>query len=301
MSGPSAPIGIYGLWSVTFKDRVSKLPQAMIKVAAEFTCPFEADMEDYVGGGSKFVLASEPKYIKADAAFQIKQFNKESYLYLGAGSDASGSAEPTGAVTAPANAKGTSAVAATGIATIAVKGGSEKDLKTGDYVGVVVSASTIDLYCDSDVDFGGVYTGGTATQFIDDTNKITAAPLSITMGGTVDVASYGISITGGASAISMTTGDTFTFSVRAANIANEVITLGDRNTFFKSYSVVATMVPKSITGEVMYIYMPIVQVSGLTIAPKEYAWVSSSPKLKVLRSESENMVAKIKRVQRMLA
>ena len=105
-------------------------------------------------------------------------------------------------------------------------------------------------------------------------------------------------LVGGSGTIAMTSGDTATFSVRPANVINETVTLGDRNTFFKTYSVSAYSVPKSITGEIFYIYMPIVQVSGLDLQLKEYAWVGSSPKLKVLRSDTENMTAKITRIQR---
>jgi len=84
------PIGLYGLWNVTFKDRVTKLPQAFFKVIGEFTFPNEADMEDYYGGGDKFIRASEPKYFKSDGTFQFKQFNKESYTYLGGAANTPG-------------------------------------------------------------------------------------------------------------------------------------------------------------------------------------------------------------------
>ena len=302
MSGLITPQGIYGLWSVTFKDRVSKLPEAIIKVAAEFTFPHSADMEDYVGGGSKFVLASEPKYIKADAAFNIKQFNANSFKYIGSGTYTPGTAETSGAVTTLTNAKGTSVVnATTGIASVALKSGSTADLKAGDYTVIATSATHVDVYCDSDIDFGGIWTSpaGTAGVYVDDTLKITATPLTISTSGALStVADFGVDLVGGSGTIAMTSGDTATFSVRPANVINETVTLGDRNTFFKTYSVSAYSVPKSITGEIFYIYMPIVQVSGLDLQLKEYAWVGSSPKLKVLRSDTENMTAKITRIQR---
>jgi hypothetical protein len=303
--GLTAPMGIYGLWSVTFKDRVSKLPLALIKVAAEFTFPHSADMEDYVGGGSKFVLASEPKYIKADAAFNIKQFNPETFTYLAAGTQSVGTAESAGAVTTLTNAKGTSIVnATTGIASVALKSGSAADLKAGTYTVLATSATAVDVYCDTDIDFGGIWTSpaGTAETFVNDTCKITAAPLTITTSGALStVTGFGVDLVGGSGTIALVAGDTATFEVRPANVINETVTFGDRNTHFKSYSVTAYSVPKSLTGEIFYLYMPIVQVSGLDLSLKEYAWVGSSPKLKVLRSDVENMNAKLTRVQRMYA
>ena len=131
MAGLTAPIGLYGLWSVTFKDRVTQLPEAFFKVIGEFVFPNEADMEDYVGGGSKFVIASEPKYFKSDGTFMTKQFNNQSYVYLGGASVATGTAEPAGAVTTLTNQNGTSAMSATtGIASVALKSGGAADRKS---------------------------------------------------------------------------------------------------------------------------------------------------------------------------
>ena len=298
------PIGLYGLWNVTFKDRVTKLPQAFFKVIGEFTFPNEADMEDYYGGGDKFIRASEPKYFKSDGTFQFKQFNKESYTYLGGAANTPGTAEPLGAVTTLTNANGTSCQAATtGIASVALKSGGAADLKAGNYTVKVVSATTVDVYCDSDIDFGSIYTGGAVASYVDDTLKITASPLTITTGAALtEVVGFGIDLVGGSGTIAMTIGDTATFEVRPANVANEVITIGDRNTFLKSYSVSAYSVMKSITGEINYIYMPIVQVSGIgSLGLKEYSWVTSSAKVKILRSETDNYQAKIHRIQRLNA
>jgi hypothetical protein len=259
-------------------------------------------MIDYVGGGSKFVYESEPTYIKSDAAFTIKQFNKESYLYLADAAVTSGAAEPNGAVTTLTNEKGTSVKAATtGVAAVALTTSAANELKTGDYTIVAASASTINVYCDSDVDFSGVFTGGTAKRFNDDTLLLNAAPLSITTGGTTALSGFGIEFTGGSGTIGMTIGDSATFSVRAANVVNEVITIGADTTFFPAYSISAYSVPKGMTGEVLSIYMPTAQVSGIDLNLKEYAFGTASPKIKVLQSQSENMVATIRRIQRSLA
>ena len=234
----------------------------------------------------------------------FKQFNKESYTYLGGAANTPGSAEPNGAVTTLTNANGTSCMAATtGIASVALKSGGAADLKAGMYTVKVVSATTVDVYCDSDIDFGSIYTGGAVGTFVDDTLKITAAPLTVTTAGALtEVTGFGIDLVGGSGTISMTIGDTATFEVRPANVANEVITIGDRNTFLKSYSVTAYSAMKSITGEITYIYMPIVQVSGIgSLGLKEYSWVNSTSKVKILRSESDNYQAKIHRLQRLNA
>ena len=302
MPGLTYPTGLYGLWSLTLKDRVSQLPQAFFKVIGEFTFPNEADMEDYVGGSDKFVRASEPKYFKADGTLMIKEFLAKTYQYLGGATATIGTAEPSGAVTTLANAQGTSVMAATGLASVSLTANASADLKAGNYTIKAASANTIDVYCDSDIDFGGVWTDGTVGAFQDDTLKITPTPLSISEATGAALSGFGLTFTGGASATAFTIGDTATFEVRPANVANEVTTIGDRNTFLKSYSVSAYSAPKSITGEIIYIYMPIVQFSGIgSLGLKEYAWVNSSAKVKILRSESLNYQAKIHRVQRLFA
>jgi hypothetical protein len=302
MAGLTYPTGLYGLWSFCFKDRVTMLPQAFFKAIGEYSFTNEADMEDFVAGGDKFVRASEPKYFKADGAIMIKEFLPKTYQYLGGATSALGIAEPTGAVTALAPAQGTSIIAATGLIVAALTSGATADLKFGNYTIVATSASAVDVYCDSDIDFGGVWTNGTVETFQNDNLKITATPLSISEGTTVPLPGFGIGLTAGASVTAFTIGDTATFSVRPANVANSIATIGDRNTFLKTYHVTAYAAPKGITGEITCFDMPIVQPSGVgSIGLKELSWVTASPKIKVLRSETLNYAVKVTTMQRMFA
>jgi hypothetical protein len=302
MAGLTYPTGLFGLWSLTLKDRVTMLPQAFFKAIGEFSFPNEADMVDFVAGGDKFIRASEPGHFKSDGVFMVKEFLPKTYQYLGGATSAQGVAEPTGAVTALAAGQGTSIIAATGLASVALTPGSTADLKFGNYTIVATSASSVDVYCDTDIDFGGVFTGGAVASFQNDSLKITTTPETISSGTTTPIAGFGIGLVGGASATAFTIGDTATFSVRPANVTNSTTTIGDRNTFLKSFHMTAYAALKSITGEITCIDMPIVQPAGIgALGLKEYSWVSSSAKIKILRSDTLNYQAKITSMQRMFA
>ena len=295
----SQPVGVYGLWSVMLLDYVSKMPIAMTKVAGEFTIPFSFDLEDFVGGGEKFVLDSEPKYAKADTTFAFKQFDKQLFQYLSGANVTTHAAELTGAVTTLTNAKGTSLmVATTGIASVGLTSAATADLKAGRYIVQATSASSVDVYATTDADFSAVFTGGADLSYVDDTYKITKTPLTITTGAPTVVPNLGVSLTGGSGTIALTVGDTAYFDVRPANIGAETIIVGKQNTFIKRMGLVAVSQPKS-NGEVLTVYCPKVQASGFDISLKEYSWAGTSPKLKILKSTAEDMVCQIDRTYRM--
>jgi hypothetical protein len=131
-------------------------------------------------------------------------------------------AEATGNVSALVNKKGSSVMqASTGIASASAAAGSEADLKFGKYVIKAVSASTIDVYFSSDADMGR----GTNGSYINDSLKITSAPLSITS-SPVLIPSFGIELTGGAGTIALVVGDTATFEVRPANNGGMTVRVG---------------------------------------------------------------------------
>lgn len=289
------PVGLYGLWNITGLDYVSKMPLFYSKVAGEFTIPFSFDLEDFIGGANKFVLDAEPKYAKADTTFSFKQFDNQLFTYLSGANTTVNLASATGSVTTLTAGKGTSMTGAGGIQTVSLTALKSADLKAGRYIVIADSASTVDVYGTTDMDFSGVFTSGAALQFVDNTLKITATPLTLS-DSAVAIPSIGVSLTG-VSSPSLTIGDTGYFDVFPANIGSETIIVGQANMFVKRISLIAASQPKS-NGETFYVYCPKVQPAGFDVSLKEYSWAANSPKMKILQSTAENMVCTINRTFR---
>lgn len=312
------PTGYYGLYSIMLLDYTTHEPLRLFKKVAELTIPFEADAEDYIGGGDKLAEESEIKTYKPDMTLQLKQFDREMYAYLSSAVVTIGAAEPSGYCSAQAtppiavSSVGTSntiSSTVTGIATIAVS--NVNDLKTGKYIIKAVSATTIYFMPTSDFEFGGAFTSGTKVSFA--TNALgtdilnrplmvtgnTPYTFSVSNGAQTVLTGFGLTITGG-SAVAMTPGDTAEIEVRAANIENDQIILGQAAAMIpKRYAMLATMDSKT-TGEVIYVFAPKVMPLGFNVPLKQKAWADAAPKLKMLHytSETEDYACKIYRMQR---
>jgi hypothetical protein len=300
-------------------DFVTHEPLKLFKKVAELTIPFEAEAEDYIGGGDLMAEEAGIKTYKSDMTLQLKQYDREMYAYLSSAVVTIGAAEPSGYVSAAAipptavysvGATNTISSTVTGIASIAVS--NVANLKTGKYIIKAASATTIYFMPCSDFEFGGAFTAGTQVNFAtnalgtDIANRqlmVTGtAPFtfSVSNGAQTVLTGFGLTITGG-SAVAMTPGDTAEIEVRAANIENDQIILGKAEMMIpKRYAMLATMDSKA-TGEVIYVFAPKVMPLGFNIPLKQKAWSDAAPKLKMLHytNESEDFACKIYRSQRL--
>lgn len=201
----------FGIHQATIKDLIT-FEMFPILILGSVEPDISQEAVDLRGGSSAFPWASAPGEAAAEIALTIKEYSAgvlkyfSPYKYVSP-TDASvvedSDGEAAGDVSAITNIIGTSVVdATTGIASIAAAAAA--DLKFGDYIAKAVSATTIDIYINTDID---------NTTYIDDTLKITSAAITIPgIGGTVD--SNGIEFTGGSSSISFVTDDMAKFSVR---------------------------------------------------------------------------------------
>ncbi len=110
--------------------------------------------------------------------------------------------------------------ATTGVASASIT--TAADLKTGLYLLVAVTTTTVDVYALGDLDFKG---NGTALSYQDASLKITATPLTITATTAVAIPGTGLSITGGSGTIGMTAGDVAILESRKINIGSDNLVL----------------------------------------------------------------------------
>ena len=125
----SDPRIVYGVHSFAPYSRTTGLPYGIAKVLGGSSLNLTGSLVELNGGSSKYPWAIEESLVKAELQLKLRQVEDWMFqLFLGATptSDVSGSA--TGAVDALANVKGTSILAATGLASVTALSGSESDM-----------------------------------------------------------------------------------------------------------------------------------------------------------------------------
>ena len=219
----SNPRTIYGVHSVTPYSRTDGTYYGTAKVLGEASVSLKGELTKLYGGASKFPWAVEDGVINSEISLKLKEYPDFLFqLFLGKAPTAV-SADTAGAVTTLTNVYGSTAKSATiGVASVAVKAAAKTDLKLTKYLVKVVSATTVDVYAGSDVDFGR----GTAKVFENDALKITATPLTIVSATATEIPGYGVELTGGSGTIAMTAGDTASFEVKPPSTSSMSVKVG---------------------------------------------------------------------------
>ena len=281
---------IYGIHSMCPYSRTDGLPYGIFKVIGGGAISFAAETEKLFGGSNKFAWASESKTIDSTFTSTVKSMPDFLFeLYLGATATATAASATGTIVEALANVQGTSALqAATGIATVTVKSGSEADLKDATYVVKAVSATTVDVYAMSDIAFSN----GTDLVFDDDALKITASPLTITASTAVEIPSTGLELTGGSGVIALVTDDTASFKAASGHGGVSEIVIGKDTMSFPAHGIVA-LSAKRADNSLFEIEMYNAVGSGFPISLEETVYSIPELTVDLLYDVSKNAIAKI--------
>jgi len=283
----------FGIHSLVPYQRADKLPYGIFEVLAGGTISLSAEFEDLFGGSNSYAWASEAKTISAEFSATVKTMPDFLFeLYLGAEVTTT-AASATGTVSGFVNFKGTSMFdATTGIATASVKSGSDADLKVGIYTVVYVSATTVDVYVSTNVDFSN----GNDLTYENDALKITASPLTIAMGAAVEIPNTGVELTGGSGTIAMVSGDTAIFKVAAAHAGISEIAIGKTGSVFPEHGIVA-MAAKRSNGDLLEIDIHKAVGGGFPIALEETVFSIPELTIKLLFDTCEGKIATIRKIK----
>lgn len=289
----SQPRNIFGVHSVSPYSRTDGLFYGIIKVLKGSSLSLSGESVELMGGSQKYAWAVEDGAIKAEMSLKFGQFEDFMFqLFLGTAPTPI-AADPTGDVSAAVNKKGTSVVAATGIVGVTAKAGSEASLKFGKYVLKATDATHVDVYLSSDVDIAR----GTAGAMQNDALKITAAPLAVATGATVDVPNFGLTITGGAGATAFVTGDTATFEVLPEHSGASTVVVGSAaNQTFPEFGAIV-MAQKRGNGELFEFDCYRCKASGMPIGFEQNAWSESDVKVKCFYDSALDGVFKVRAVK----
>jgi len=226
----------FGIHSVTAYNVKTREYLGMAEVVAEGSISSEGETIPLNGGSSKYPFAVERGLITAEVSLNFGEYSNFLFETLLGKAITINAAEPLGSATALTNAKGTSVFdAVEGILSVGVKAGSETDLKLTGFVVKAVSATTVDVFASTNLDFGQ----GTPKVFENDLLKITATPLSIVKDSVVEIPGFGLELTGGsANVILMTVDDTAIFESKPINTGSREIIVGSSTEQFNDFGLI---------------------------------------------------------------
>lgn len=290
----SNPRNIFGIHSVAPYNTTSGEFYGILKVLGDSTLNLTGELISLNGGSSKFPYAVEDGLITTEINLVAREYPDFVFeLFLGK-APTSNAAEASGSASGLANKSGTSVVdATTGVASVSVEAGQEADVKFSKYVIKAVSATTVDVYAGSDVDFAR----GDDLSYEDDLLKVTASPLTVPgTGGTVSIPNTGLEITGGSGSIAFTADDTAIFSSRPINSGSIDVTIGGSADVFPEFGAILLSKQRG-NGEMFEVDVFRAKAVGLPIGLAENAFGEWTVTAQAFRDSARNGVLSIRTVQ----
>lgn len=296
----SSPRIEFGLHSMTPYARTSKTigsntylkgqPFGILEVLGDASFSMNASSVDLYGGSNKNLWASEISQIATELTVNVRSSPDFLYDLYAGGSVSETTASSTGTINTATNQSGTSIInATTGIASATIKAGSEADLKFGAYLIKYVSATTIDIYSISNLQF----TRGTDLTYQDDLLKITTAPLTVVASTAVEIPGTGLELTGGSGIISFTDG-TAIFQVSPPHGGVSEITLGQTGLTFVEHGLYLYANERS-SGDLFELHIhKATSSAGMTIPLSNGGFQATDLTIKCLYDSDANAVATIR-------
>ena len=283
----SQPRQFFGVHSVSPYSRADGTFYGYLRVLDDSSLSLQGELVEVFGGTSKFSWAAEDGMIKSELSIKTKEYPDFLFtLFLGKAPTAV-STDATGTLTTLTNVKGTSVMnAVTGIASVGIHASTgAADLKVGKYTVVCVSATTVDVYASTDLDFGAKTN---VLSFQTDTLKITASQLTVTTGGVLTlIPNTGVDLVGGSGTIGMTTGDTATFHVQPPTSKSISVTVGGQANSFPEFGALITGQRRS-TAEIVEVDVFRCKGSGIPIGFQTFKWAEVDLKAKVLYDSTQD-------------
>ena len=286
----SEPRVIYGIHSASPYSRTTGLPYGILRVVGGSSMSLTGELIKLNGGSAKYAWAVEDGLISAEITLKPKEYPNFLFeLFLGKAPTAN--AAETGASVTTLTDKNGTLVVSTGLASVGVKSGSETDVKFGNFVVVAASATTVDVYLQSDVDIAR----GTDGTYQNDALKITASPLTISTATAVEVPNFGVELTGGSGTIAMTTADTATFKSRPINTKSMDVVIGSTSDLPLEFGLIMIAQQRG-NGEMFEIDAYKCKGVGLPIGLEENAYSEAEIKAEAFYDSTQDGVFAIRHV-----
>lgn len=286
----SDPRIIYGVHSVSPYNRTTGAFYGTAKVLDSSNFSMAGELNELFGGASRFAWAVEDATISAELQLKMKQV--ESWMieiFLGKAPTDVTSASTSGAVSTLTSKVAGVFSATVGIASVSALAGSEADMKFGKYLVKYVSATTVDVYASSDVDFNR----GTDKEFVDDLLKITSSALTIATGANVTIPGFGLKLTGGSGTIALVAGGSATFEVHPPYTKTMEVTIGGTADTFPEFGCIMVAQQRA-NGEMFEIDAYRCKGAGLPIGFTSKEYGQPEVTAKAFYDSAKNAIAKIR-------
>lgn len=238
------------------------------------TFSFNTSQEQVVlnGGPFNFPVDVATGVYTTDGSMTLREFPPGLYEVAYGEKPVENAAETGGSTSTLVNIKGASVFEATdGIDSVGVISGKENEVVNANFTVQWTSATTVDVFVDSDVDFGR---NGIARAYIaGGKSKVTAVPLTIATTTAVEIPGFGVELTGGSGTIAGIIGDTASFSSRPINSFSTELLVGGDNVITKKVGLIAYAQKKD--GLMSSINIFSASISGLPRAQTEKAFLES--------------------------
>lgn len=289
----SDPRAVYSVHSVVPVSRTTGLPYGILQVIGDASLSFPAENTKLFGGSNKFPWAAEIVQIDSTFSYEARAFPDFNFeLYMGA-STSTTAASTSGTFSALSNSVGTSVFdATTGVATATLKATEEANVKTGRYFVKAVSATTVDVYCSTDIEF----LRGTDLTYDDDTLKITASALTIATGAAVEIPNTGTELTGGSGAIALVTGDVAYYDVVSPHSGFSDITIGQSGISFPEHELHIFAAERSSGDIFEIIAYKAVGTAGMVMPLTRGDFAVTNIETTLLQDSTQGAVARIRAI-----
>ncbi len=290
----SDPRLYFGVHSVTPYNRTTGVFYGILKVLGGSSLALNGELIKLQGGSQKYPWAIEEGNTTSELSLKIKEYPSFLYeLFLGKAPTDVSSADTDGTVSTLTNKSGSSiADASTGIAAIVViPTTGPANLKFGKYLVKYASATTVDIFMSSDIDFNR----GTDEEYDNDLLRV-ASGQTVTSGGNTDIASLGLRLTGGSGTIALVAGGTATFEVQPPLTKSMEVTLGGASDTFPEFGAII-MAKQRSNGEMVEVDCFRCRASGMSHGFEMATFSEAEVKAEVFYDSAKNGICKIRWVQ----
>lgn len=288
----SDPRIIFGVHSVTPYNRTTGSFYGLLRVLGGSSLSLSGELIKLNGGSNKYPWAIEDGLITAEMSLKVKEYPDFLFeLFLGKAPTAVNTPDTDGTVSTIANKNGTSIVASTGLASVsAIPSTGPANLKFGKYVAKYLSATTLNIYASTNIDFAR----GTDEDYDDDL-LLVAVTGAITTGGNTDVASLGLRFVGGAGTIAFVAGDTATFEVQPPFTKSMSVAIGANSDVFPEFGAIL-MAKQRGNGEMFEIDAHRCKGVGLPLGFEENAYSQAEIKVEAFYDSTLNRVLTVRHI-----
>jgi len=287
----SNPRTLFGIHQFSPYSRSTGEFYGTIRVLASSSMSLSGDLIQLNGGSQRYPWDIQDGTISAEISLNFREYPNFLFeLFLGK-APTTVLAETAGNLSTAVNVFGTSIISATaGIASVTVT--TAADLKFGKYIIKAITATTVDLYASTDVDFRR----GTDQSLLNDALKINAAPISIATDGAQAVTGFGITLTGGSGTIALVAGQTAEFYVSPISLERTEVTIGSSSDVFPEFGAIIIGEQKG-GGELVDIEVFRCKALGLPLNFNEKAFSEAEVTAQAFFDSAKNAVFKVRYVR----